>query len=113
MVTITILCKIAMSQFFHRLIISFNLLMFKEVDSQEQPAEGVRDGEVILGDKVWGGHTHVMIEVVGRQQIIHMPGALTSIAYLYQVSIHTLLNLKRRAASYIGDSRYPFNEHIR
>src|SRR5258708_7569827 len=102
-----------MSQFFHRLIMSLNLLMFKEVDSQEQPAEGVRDGEVILGDKVWGGHTHVMIEVVVRQQIIQMPGDLLRIAYLYQVSVHTLLNLERNATGSIGDYRFPFHERLR
>ncbi len=86
MVTITILSKIAMSQFFRRLIMSFNLLVFKEVDSQEQPAQGVLNG-VILGGKVWGGHTHVMIEVVVRQQIIQMPGDLLRIAYPYRLPL--------------------------
>src|SRR5260221_6230623 len=110
MVTSTTLCKIAMSQFFHRLIMSLNLPMFKEVDSQEQPAEGVRDSAVILGGKGWGGHTHVMIEVAVRQQIIQMPGDLLRIAYLYQVSVHTLLNLERNAAGSIGDYQFPFHE---
>src|SRR5579859_1202783 len=69
LVTITILCKIAMRQFFHRLIMPPNLPMFKEIDSQEQPAKGIRNGAVIPGGKEWGGHTHVMIEVLVCQQI--------------------------------------------
>src|SRR5260370_21398637 len=109
MVTITPLCKIAMGQFFHRLIMPFNLPMFKEVDSQEQPAEGIRDGAVLLGGKEWGRHTHVMIEVLVCQQIIQMPGDLLRIAYLNQVSVHPLLNLERNAAGSIGD--YPSPLH--
>src|SRR5260370_42196328 len=113
MVTITPLCKIAMGQFFHRLIMPFNLPMFKEVDSQEQPAEGIRDGAELLGSKEWGRHTHVMIEILVCQQIIQMLGDLFRITYLYQVSVYTLLNLERNAASSIGDYLFPFHKRFR